>query len=99
MNNYLKQAFEDKSPWIQHHHIDKALNDEYWNVRWNVIQHPNATKEHIDKALNDEHSYVRRAAIQHPNATKEHIDKALNDEHSYVRDVAQRRLRDKDYKE
>ena len=99
MNNYLKNAFEDKSPWIQKHHIDKALNDEDWDVRRSAIQHPNATKEYIDKALNDEDYGVRRNAIQHPNATKEHIDKALNDEDYGVRWHARRRLERRDYKE
>ncbi len=99
MNNYLKYAIEDKSPWIQPHHIDKALNDEDPYIRRDAIHHPKATKEHIDKALNDEHWNVRYHAIQHPNATKEHIDKALNDKHPYVRYAARNRLEDKDYKE
>ncbi len=69
-------------------HIDKALNDRDWNVRWTAIRHPNATKENIDKALNDRDWDVRWTAIRHQNATKEHIDKALNDEDSGVRYAA-----------
>jgi hypothetical protein len=68
--------------------IDKALDDEDWNVRVAAASNPHATKEHLDKALNDEHQWVRSAAASNHHATKEHLDKALNDENEYVREAA-----------
>ncbi len=90
INSYLRNAFKDKSPWIQKHHIDKALNSDDW-IREQAIRHPNATKEHIDKAINDPNPWVKFEAFHHPNATKSQIEHArFHDDHPNVRARASR---------
>ncbi len=73
---------------ISNEHIDKALNDKDFDVRYAAAIHPNANAEHLHKALNDKKRYVRNAALLNPNATSEHIAKALNDEDWGVRYAA-----------
>ncbi len=52
MNDYLKRALRDGSPYIQSHHLDQALNGpEYY--RYYAINHPNVTKEQLVRSLND----------------------------------------------
>jgi hypothetical protein len=60
-------------------HIQKILAGPYdAAIRYQAIQHPNASSDNIHMAMWDANSDVRKMAIQHPNATSEHIDEALS---------------------
>ena len=88
---YYDKLFAIQHPKATPAHIDKGLDDDDRNVRYDAIQHPNATSANIDKALKDIDVCVRLYAIHHPNVTSANIDKALGDKDSHwVREEAMR---------
>ena len=69
-------------------HLNKALDDSDWRVRYRAAYHPNASSDNIHKALSDEDVAVRTSALENPNIEEHHISKALNDSDTNVRSDA-----------
>ena len=69
-------------------HLNKALDDSDWRVRYRAAYHPNASSDNIHKALSDEDVAVRTSALENPNIEEHHISKALNDSDANVRSDA-----------
>ncbi len=66
-------------------HLNKALDDSDWRIRYRAAYHPSASSDNIHKALSDSDVAVRTAALENPNVNTEHISKALNDLDATVR--------------
>lgn len=69
-------------------HLNKALDDSDWRVRYRASYHPNASSDNISKALSDQDVAVRTSALENPNVEEHHISKALNDNDVNVRYAA-----------
>lgn len=69
-------------------HLNRALDDSDWRVRYRASYHPNASSDNINKALSDQDVAVRTSALENPNIEEHHISKALNDSDANVRSDA-----------
>lgn len=66
-------------------HLEKALSDSDWRVRYRAANHKNASFNNLHAALSDPAIEVRVAAMENPNATSDHVLHALSDKNSLVR--------------
>lgn len=69
-------------------HLDKALSDSDWRVRYRAANHKNASSDNIHKALMDDDVVVKTAALENPNVNEEHISRAIGDVDPIVREDA-----------
>ncbi len=66
----------------------KGLDDDNYNVRGAVINHPKATEQVLLKGLNNSSWIIRKAVVSHPKATEQMLLKGLKDSDSDVRRAA-----------
>jgi hypothetical protein len=65
--------------------LEKQANDEDWEVRYWVAQHPNCPISSLEKLANDKDSVVRSWVAMHPNCPISSLEKLANDKHRTVR--------------
>ena len=65
--------------------LEKLSNDKDTNVRRNVADNPNTSKEVLEKLSNDEDWNVRCGIAKNPNTPKETLEKLSNDKDYGVR--------------